>query len=397
MKIDKEEIKYIDGKKENGIIVDWKKVKKYYDQLNCPKDIYNPSKELDFDAAEWFILISTRSTGKTTNIILIGMILFQMYGIVVPYIRQTEMMTQKQYVDELLSVILSYRYIEAITDGKYNNYRYFGHKMFLIKLDEDGNRIDQSEAFMYMLDLTAVHVEGYKSTLNLPTGDFVVFDEFIASGYRPNEFISLCDLLKTIFRDRLTGKIFMLANTTDYYNEYLKELYIQDEVLKVSEDEPFVKLTKKKTRIYCHLIGNRNLQRAKVNTLYFGFDNPKLASITGGAWAIENYQHYVPEDERQIITRDFYLTYAGKLLQLELSYTEKLGFFVFVHRCKKMAKSAIHLYTIGDITDKKDVYKFGNLPIDKKIWTLYNANRWLFGTNDDGFTVDTYVNKANKL
>ena len=117
----------------------------------------------------------------------------------------------------------------------------------------------------------------------------------------------------------------MLANTTNYYNEYLRELYIQDEVLKVAEDEPFIKLTKKKTRIFVHLISNRNKQRAKVNTLYpFGFDNPKLASITAEAGQ-STYPHFFRDEERELVSKDFYIIYAGKILQLDYYISPNAG------------------------------------------------------------------------
>ena len=390
-----EEIKYLNNDPQQGIVVDWEKVFTYYKGLKVPKGIYNPAKELDPKSAEWFVLISTRSTGKTTNLLLIGIILFLMYGITTPYIRQRPDMTAKQNIEKLFEVIRACGYIQELTGGEYNNVYYFGHKMYLCHIDDKGDRDARSEPFLYALDLTQNEI--YKSSLNMPTGDFAIFDEFISSVYGNNEFVTLCDLLKTIFRDRLTCKIFMLANTTNYYNEYLRELYIQDEVLKVGEDEPFVKLTKKKTRVFVHLISNRNKQRAKVNTLYFGFDNPKLASITGGSWAVDSYPHFFRDEERELVSKDFYIIYAGKILQLDYCISPKLGEHVFVHDAIKVNEKARRVYTVGDITDKKEAYKFGSLPIDKRLWTLYNNNKWYYLNNDIGFTVDTYVNKANKL
>lgn len=395
MKVEAEEIKYLNGNVQDGIKVDWQKVFSYYKALKMPKGIYNPAKELDPGAAEWFILISSRSTGKTTNLLIISIILFLMYGITTPYIRQRPDMTARQNIEKLFEVIRACGYIKDLTDGQYNNVYYFGHKMYLCHIDEKGERDGRSEAFLYALDLTQNEV--YKSSLNMPTGDFIIFDEFISSTYANNEFVILCDLLKTILRDRLTGKIFLLANTTNYYNEYLRELYIQDEVLKVGEDEPFIKLTQKKTRIFVHIISNRNKQRAKVNTLYFGFDNPKLASITGGSWAVDSYPHFFRDDERELVAKDFYITYAGKILQLDLYISPKLGKHVFVHDAIKINDKARRIYTIGEIDDRRQAYKFGDTKIDKILWRLYNANKWYYYNNDIGFTVDTYVNKANKL
>lgn len=395
MQIEREDIKYIENNPQNGIVIDWDKAFKYYQQLKLPKGIYNPAKELKIHEAEWFVLISSRSTGKTTNLLLIGIILFLMYGITIPYIRQRPDMISRQNIEKLFEVIRTFGYIQDLTDGLYNNVYYFGHKMYLCHIDENGDRDRKSEYFMWALDLTQNEI--YKSSLNMPTGDFILFDEFISSTYANNEFIILNDLIKTILRDRLSVKIFMLANTTNYYNEYLREMYIQDEVLKVGEDEPFIKLTRQKTRIFVHIISNRNKQRAKVNTLYFGFDNPKLASITGGSWAVDSYPHFFRDDERQLVSKDFYLTYAGKILQLDYYISPKLGEHVFVHDAIKINDKARRIYTIGDITDRKETYKFGNLPIDKRLWKLYNANKWYYLNNDIGFTVDTYVNKANKL
>lgn len=395
MLIEKEEIKYINNDPVNGIEVDWDKVMSYYKMLDVPKGIYNPAIELDFNAAEWFALISTRSTGKTTNIILVAMILFFMYGAPFVYVRQREQMTAKQNIDKLFNVIVAYRYIEKLSNGEYNNVYYYGHQMYFIKLDETGKRVAKSEAFMQACGID--QHEELKSTLNLPFAIMILFDEFISTYYAPNEFVNFCDLLKTILRDRLIGKIFLCANTTDYYNEYLKELNIQDEVLRLEEDQPFVKLTRQKTRIFVHLISNRNMQRKKVNTLFFGFDNPKLAAITGGAWAIDNYQHIRRDPERVTLTKDFYIKYAGKILQIALCYSDTLGRHVCVHQAVKVNPKAKRIYTIGEIDDKKEAYKFGNLPIDKVIWTLYNGNRWYFSNNDVGFTVETYVNRANKL
>ena len=63
----------------------------------------------------------------------------------------------------------------------------------------------------------------------------------------------------------------------------------------------------------------------------------------------------------------------------------------------KINDKARRIYTIGDIDDRRQAYKFGDTKIDKILWRLYNANKWYYYNNDIGFTVDTYVNKANKL
>ena len=399
MKIEREEIKYIDDDAQKGIIVDWKKAFKYYNALGCPKNVYNPAKEFKPNDAEYHVIISTRSTGKTTNFILLGMILNLMYGIQIAYVRQNEKMTAKQNMDRLTEVINTYRYVEKLTDGEYNSTYYFAHKMHFVHINEEGKVDSKSEPFLQALDI--LHHEMYKSTLNMPTGDFIIFDEFISKEYssNPPEFICACDLWKTIIRDRLTAKIIMLANTTDYYNQYLAELLIQDECLLLKEDKPFVKLTPLGTRVFCHLVGNRNEARAKVNCLYFGFPNGKLASITGGSWSLDNYPHIEQDDERQILYKGQYLIYNGKIINLEVAISAKLGQHILVHRATRIPtnKSDTRIYTIEEIKSWKEKYKFGDLAIDKMIWKLYNQNKWYYDSNDTGYTIETYVNRANKL
>lgn len=134
MKVVPEEITYLNNNVQDGIKVDWKKVFTYYNALKMPKGIYNPAKELDPDSAEWFILISSRSTGKTTNLLIISIILFLMYGITTPYIRQRPDMTARQNIEKLFEVIRACGYIKDLTDGEYNNIYYLDIKCIFAML-----------------------------------------------------------------------------------------------------------------------------------------------------------------------------------------------------------------------------------------------------------------------
>ena len=58
----------------HSVKIDWKKAFDIYNKLGCPAEVYNPS-ELPIDKAAWFVLTSERNTGKTTNLVLLAMIL----------------------------------------------------------------------------------------------------------------------------------------------------------------------------------------------------------------------------------------------------------------------------------------------------------------------------------
>ena len=67
------------------------------------------------------LLVSERSTGKTTNLILVGIIMYYLYGTTTEYIRANDKMITYQKTKNLFDVILEYDYISKITKGQYNS------------------------------------------------------------------------------------------------------------------------------------------------------------------------------------------------------------------------------------------------------------------------------------
>ena len=134
----------------------------------------------------------------------------------------------------------------------------------------------------------------YKSNYNAPLGDIIIFDEFIGKVYYPDEFIWFMDLIKTIARNRLSVKIFMLANTINKHSSYFHELEIYDAIgcMKLGDEKLIT--TRLGTNVFIEMIDNE-IQRKlneRQNRLLFGFGNTKLAAITGAqTWAMSEYPH----------------------------------------------------------------------------------------------------------
>ena len=78
----------------------------------------------------------------------------------------------------------------------------------------------------------------------------ILYDEFITTNTPPDLFVGLCQLHKTIARNRSGVKMFLCANTTNYYHEFFQELIIQDEVLNTKVNNSFIKLTPIGTYVY---------------------------------------------------------------------------------------------------------------------------------------------------
>lgn len=385
-------IDYIQNDPKLGVNYDWNKILKEFKKLNIPKDVYSPEFAI-MQSCKYNVGVSERSTGKTTNWVLIGLVMNKLYGTITQYIRQSEDMITPKYMRPFMDVIVKNGYVEKITDGKYNDCFYRARNWFYCKT-VDGEQIEKAAApFMYCLDLD--EAQTYKSSYNAPLGDLIIFDEFVSKRYYPNEFVTFCDIVKTIIRERLSPVVVMLANTTDRYHTYFQELTIQQEILNIKVNEYFKKTTAGGTTIFCELIGNKNLAREKQNTLFFGFNNPRLASITGGDWAIDNYPHIVREDCKTLNT-SHYIAFNNYLVNIELCQNKRLGTFCKAHKATKTYDDSI-IYSIDGIPDKRFRHKFGYNAVDGMLFLLLKRNKWFYSTNEVGNVVSSYVAQAKKL
>ena len=383
----------------NSVKIVWRKVFDIYNMLGCPKEVYNPT-ELPIDKAAWFVLTSERNTGKTTNLILIAMILNLKYGLISAYLRQTSDEVTPKEMRNFLNVILNNGYIQKLTNGKYNGARFWARHYTFVRWSPDGKIEEQSDPWLWVGAVT--EWDGYRSTLNLPLCNMILYDEFITTNTPPDLFVGLCQLHKTIARNRSGVKMFLCANTTNYYHEFFQELIIQDEVLNTKVNNSFIKLTPIGTYVYYKRIGDLDPQREKINVEYYGFNNPKLRSITGGDWAVKNYPHLHWKsdadalEDKELITRDRHLYFMGRYYNIELYRSDGLGLFVNVRPEKDRPKEG-GIYTLEDIHERREIYRFGENKLDKLLWKLYDKNKWYYTTNDVGFSVETYVERANNL
>ena len=103
MKITREPDIWIDGDRNKGVQINWPKVMKYYKQLGCPKNVYDPTK-IPIANIAYSVQMSTRSTGKTTTWLLIGLILSCMYDNVTAYVRQSENMIEYKEIKGIYNI-----------------------------------------------------------------------------------------------------------------------------------------------------------------------------------------------------------------------------------------------------------------------------------------------------
>lgn len=391
--IPKEKIEYIDGRQKLGIKIDWKLVRKEFRKLHCPVTSHNPLKA-DMEKCGYVIDLSDRSRGKTTNKLIVGLILFKLYGINLHYIRQSSEDCELKNIRKLYDTVLDYNYISAIFSDEYNDIKYVGKRWYLLKRNEKGICYQCEDDCTYCCGLD--ESDHMKSTYNAPRGDMIFFDEFISTFFGVSDFIRFSDICKTIIRDRLSPVIFMSANTINKNSPWFDELCIRKDIEPMEMGDKKYIESELGTHIYLEILtADTSEERENVNKRFWGFPNPKLLSITGkGTWATESFQR-IPiysddyEPAKVLLDRVF-IRMSGKYVKLKLVDDCKLGLCVFVTPATYTYDDSVIL-TADDITSKRDLFGFGKGTFVEKFWKLYDQNKFYYSRNSEGAFVKAYI------
>lgn len=395
-------MKYIKNNPEFGIEYKWKDIKAEMKKLNIPSDVHNPM-YLPLDAAKFFVCCSERNIGKTTNWLLLGMVMNEMYGTIIQYIRQREDMIAPKSLKNLFDTILLYEYVEKVTKGRWNSVFYNSRRYYYCNVDEAGKIIEKAEThFMFVCSIEAA--ENLKSSYNAPLGDIIIFDEFVGRMYYPNEFVHFADLCKTIIRGRRSPIIAMLANTINPHSPYYNEMSIKDSFEKLNQGDNCIVTTGAGTRIYIEIVGATAEKKEKnsiINRLFFGFKNPLLGAITGeSTWSIKEYQHIPELDEGEeviTISRQLYVFYNGKYVRLDIVLHPRLKECIYCHWANKTEYKDSVILTVEQRTDNRFKYRYGSGMIEKFLKRMLAENRIYYATNDVGCFLEAYLDYVKML
>lgn len=383
-------MEYINGKKEDGILIDWNKVRKIYKKVTTGFDYYDPC-TIPFEETAWNVLISKRSTGKTTNVFIIGLILHKLYGVRIEYIRNTDLMITQKNNKDLFNTILDFVYIEKIFDGEYNSVEYQAKRWYLTKV-ENGEIVKKSDiCFMAMHSIQSYTDE--KSSYNSPLGDFIIWDEFL-DRYRQDTFVDACQLISTIIRDRLSPRIVMMANNTNIYSDIFDELMIRKEIESLKEGDYRIIDTGLGSKVYVNWIAE-NLTLTEQKTYkrkkFFGFKNPRLASINGGGWEVNNYPHLpkqASDETRETMQKNIFMVIYGNVLRLNICYSDKIGYYLYVHRHNTTPNSGDIVFSL----EPNQINHYRSIKQSKIISRLISEKRVYYSTNEVGRLFNDFIN-----
>lgn len=367
---------------------------KEYRKLGVPEGLFDPT-ECPLNIAKYFTIVTERASGKTTNVLLYGLICNKLFGTVVQYIRRDDSMLAPKNAKSLMETIIYNGYVEKLTGGKFNNMIYKSRRWYYCKYEDDVLVETAKDPCVQCLSVD--NSELYKSSLNQPNGDLIIFDEMCSRRHIPDEFILFCDILSTIIRSRTEGiTIWLLGNTIDRYDYYFDELEISDYMKYLQIGENALVKTAKGTPIYIEVFSpKKRTMKEKVNRIFFGFKNTKLNAITGEDWLIVPYQHIDRCDEREIIDRSHFIVYENNLVQLDIVNSEKYGVHIIAHKSTNTEYEGVY-YTTDLLKDIRYRFRYGFSPVDRMIWTLYDRKKFFYATNSDAAIVQKYVNVADK-
>ena len=289
--------------------------------------------------------------------------------------------------------------IKEYSKGKYDHVVYLSGRWYMAYYDADLEKnITAPEPFCFSFSLTEMQ---HDKSSSYPNVTVCVFDEFMVHGagmYLPDEFITFCNVLSTVIRNRNNVVIYLLANTVDLVGcPYWREMGLY----RIKDMKPGA--------IDIYTYGNSGLKVAveytenpniegKPSDVYFAFQNKKLSMITQGCWELDFYSHLTTKYEKSDVIFTYIIIFNERLLQCEVIQKDNET-FTFIH-----PKTTPIKYEDKDIiftTEPNPKYNYyGKLtkPINKgirKLFWYFVANKVFYSDNETGEIVAQYLYWCN--
>lgn len=390
-------VEYWNGNPSDGIMVDWAKVRKNYKKISPRK--YWHIVDYPFENYAYNLTVSERTGYKTTQILLIGLIAYAMYGVQTEYFRETEEFIIPKALDTLFNPIIENHYLEKIFGDQWNAIQYRAGFFKLIHRDPDTGKADRISSDYFMHTIANDQVDTYKSSYSTIRSDLIFFDEFVGTKSRAGQYRYFRQNLVTVLRMRQHGVIFMMANNLNFNNDFYADFKIRRRILTLDAAGDQAEIDVDGTLFYFRILPP-NLTEAKqlFNRKYFGYAGSSASSITGGKWEINDYPHIRSEwTDAEPLSRNFYISHLGDLLRLTLCAPDGIGLIVLVTPATRIYDDS-RIFTCGEIRDQRYIFKCGSEAAGYGIlWKLYRRNRWYYARNEDGELVQAFLTAAASI
>lgn len=393
-----------------------KEIEKEIKKLNIPSK-YKIVNLRKFFSHDFYLQLSIREdSGKTTQALILGLVLNKLYGWTIEYNRSDKAQTTKANIETLFDTVETFGYIAKIYGNKWNGIEYKAHvkKFYLIKTELNKETGEVEIVDRNVEPILVVHSleewQKIKSSYNNPKGNFFLFDEFMdseRSGLR--QMIELQNNISTIGRKRPEFHVLMLGNNVNQFSFWFEEFCIEDDIKNLEFGGNIDKTTELGTTLYCELVelsDTKKEENAKRKVRFSGFNTPKMNAFNGlSAWQGSSHPH-IPYDE--MLSEDIpkncriFIKHRGRYVQIVTYKSETYGTYCYLHYANEPKYNDNLILTISPIFSN-EIYAFGKWLGDGKrkrilqfIAKLKESNKWYYASNSVGDLVEDFYRTVRK-
>lgn len=354
-----------------------KKVNKYYslDKILKIGALYN-------------IIYGQRSNGKTYAVIDLMLKHYADTGEPSAYLRRLDSELVPKELETLASPHIPK--VEKWTGGKFNTIVYKSRKFYFAKYeDETGRYLLDDNPAIYCLSLnTSIKSKGADRGVIR----YTLFDEFLTRQfYLANEFVTYCEMLSTLMRDRDGTIHFLVGNTVNKYCPYFNEMGLTN----ISKQ--------KQGTIDVYTYGNEGnpnkiaveycsqSENTKSIEKYFAFDNPQLNMIFTGDWEIANYPHAPRSIRHGDEVYKAFIKFNKETLCINVIDTD--GLYLFVTPWTAEVPENVVTYVENYASKPLEIIYVGRsgIKIDRLIYKLMCDRKVFFSDNSTGEIYNNWV------
>lgn len=341
---------------------------------------------------QYNIIFGERSNGKTYAALKYILENFIKNGSQGALIRRWKEDLRGKRGASMFDALVSDGTVSRLTNGEYSNVYSYAGKWYLANPDaRTGKMVTHPDPFCIGFALS--DVEHDKST-SYPKITTIVFDEFLTRQYYlPDEFVIFMNVLSTIIRQRDNVKIFMLGNTVNQYCPYFTEMGLTHikEMNKGSIE--VYKYGDSKLRVAVEYADSIS-DKGKPSDVYFAFDNPKLAMITGGAWEMAMYPHLPVKYKPKDVIFTYFMRFNDETLQCEIVHVNNTV-FTYIHRkttpIQNEDKDIIYELKHDNRPNHIRNMRRNSLKINKMIGKFFADDKVFYQDNEVGEIVRNYL------
>ena len=341
---------------------------------------------------QYNMIIGERSNGKTYSALEVILKNWWNKGEQGAYIRRYKEDYRGKRGQQLFEGHETNGNIAKITNGEWTHVKYYSGRWFLAKKDESLNTmVAQEEPFCYAFSLSDMEHDKSTSYSRVTT---IIFDEFLTrSYYLQDEFVLFMNVLSTIIRHRDNVTIFMLANTVNKYAPYFKEMGLRHVADMELGKIDIYSYGESKLKVAVERCKSLN-KEGKKSDVYFAFDNPSLAMITGGAWEINIYPHNPRKFTRADIVFIFFICFNDSILQCEVVRLDDCQ-YIYIHNKTTKIQDEDNDIIFSEEYDPRPNHfrniRRGTSKIEKKIGYYFSNDKVFYQDNEVGEVVNNYL------